>query len=264
MTDLCPARALGFAGKCLAASGGCDRLIHGRICAHKKGKQTMDISGMPWGPDCNHFHPVHDWAALASSGATFFGAKATEGAHTVDSTFEFHRDGFRANCSTFTKAVWFHFFHCEKDPVSQAELFADTVGELQSRETLCCDFESKSYENGSGHIDPAVLRAHGLQYLETFYARLDSLGAIPAGVRPMIYTSAQHWQAIGNPAWARAAEIDLWVPRYHLPDPAAPAMLPPPWATWTVLQYTDGDQGIHRDVPGVGLCDCNVLAGPTS
>ena len=43
MTDLCPARALGFVGKCLAASGGCDRIIAGRGCATKKGNTTMDI-----------------------------------------------------------------------------------------------------------------------------------------------------------------------------------------------------------------------------
>jgi GH25 family lysozyme M1 (1,4-beta-N-acetylmuramidase) len=216
----------------------------------------MDISQMPWGPDLNHYHFIRDWNALATSGATFFGAKATEGAHTVDDQFENHRDGFRANCQGFTMAIWYHFFHAEKDPVTQAEHFADVVGPLGPRERLCCDFEGVSYRN----VDLGLMRLHGLQFLEAFYARLDSLGIL-AGTRPLIYTSDQHWKVIGDPAWQRAAGMDLWVPRYHLPDPAAPSKLPSPWATWQILQYTDGDKGIHQDVPGCGLVDCNVLAG---
>jgi GH25 family lysozyme M1 (1,4-beta-N-acetylmuramidase) len=216
----------------------------------------MDISQMPWGPDLNHYHPVRSWDKLCSSGATLFGAKATEGVHTVDDQFEFHRDGFRANCPKFTMAIWYHFFHAEKSPVSQAEHFADVVGEIGPRERLCCDFEGVSY----ARVDPKVMLAHGLDYLEAFYARLGSLGAL-GGSRPLIYTSAQHWRAIGNPAWSRAASMDLWVPRYHLPDPQAPDELPRPWATWQILQYTDGDKGIHQDVPGCGFVDCNVVAG---
>lgn len=216
----------------------------------------MEISQMPWGPDVSHWKPVRDWVALAASGATFFGAKATEGAHAVDDQFERHRDGFRANCPTFTMAIWYHFFHAETDPSTQAEHFADVVGPLQPRERLCCDFEGKSYSS----VPLPQMRAFGLRYLDAFYTRLESLGVL-AGSRPLIYTSDQHWQVIGNPAWPRADGMDLWVPRYHLPDPAAPTQLPSPWATWQVLQYTDGDQGIHQEVPGVGFCDCNVLAG---
>ena len=38
----CPAVALGLAGRCLATSGGCERVIAGKKCANKKGKKTMD------------------------------------------------------------------------------------------------------------------------------------------------------------------------------------------------------------------------------
>ena len=210
------------------------------------------IDGKTWGPDVSQWRPVKDWEALATSGPTFFGAKATEGAHFVDNTFAAHRSGFRAR-PEFTVGVWYHFFHCEKSPEAQAELLAATVGELQPRERLCLDFESKSYLA----IDPAVMRAHGLEYLEAFFARLDSL-AVLAGTRPLIYTSDRHWDAIGNPAWERAAEIDLWVPRYHDP-PKEPDRLPSPWSQWTAFQWTDGDAGVHFPVAGVGLCDVNVI-----
>lgn len=214
----------------------------------------MDISKMPWGPDVSHWHPVRNWEAFAASGATFFGAKATEGAHTVDVQFEHHRDGFRKYCGGFTMAVWYHMLHVEKDPVTQAEHFADVVCPLGPRERLCCDFEGVSYRS----VAPETIRLQGLRYLEIFYARLGSLGVL-AGRRPLIYTSDQHWQAIGDPAWPRADGIDLWVPRYA-PDPKPPEKLPSPWATWQVLQYTDGSSGIHREIPGIGFCDTNVLA----
>jgi GH25 family lysozyme M1 (1,4-beta-N-acetylmuramidase) len=218
----------------------------------------MDISAMAWGPDVSHWHPVRNWDAFAASGATFFAAKATESAHTVDVQFERHRDGFRDHCPTFAMAVWYHMFHAEKDPVTQAEHFSDVVGPLAPRERLCCDFEGVSYRN----VEAEVMRMHGLQYLEVFYARLESLGVL-SGTRPLIYTSDQHWQAIGDPSWPRAAGIDLWVPRYA-PDPKPPEKQPSPWSDWQVLQYTDGNAGVHRDVPGIGLCDCNVLADQRS
>lgn len=215
----------------------------------------MDFTKMRWGVDVNGYHPVKDWAKFAASGARFFGAKATEGAHTVDATFERHRDGFRAHAESFDLAVWYHFFHCEKDPGAQAELLAATVGTLGPKERLCCDFEEKGYSK----VEPAALLAHGIGWLETFFARLDALGIL-AGTRPMIYTSARHWIALGNHVWQRAASIDLWTARYFPREVREPDKLPRPWPTWAVLQYTDGNNGPHRDVPGVGLCDCDVLA----
>jgi GH25 family lysozyme M1 (1,4-beta-N-acetylmuramidase) len=220
----------------------------------------MDISQLRFGPDVNGYWPVRDWGKLVATGATFFGAKACEGAHTVDCSFAGHRDGFRQHFGADARAVWYTMFHCEKDPSAQAELLADTVGPLDPRETLCCDFEGTSYAK----LAPDIVHAHGLQYLEAFYARLDSLGVLK-GARPMIYTSARHWQMMGSPDWDRAAEIDLWVPRYHSPDPCPPDVLPKPWAQagWTVLQWTDNKTGIHAPLDGVGACDMNVLSSGT-
>ena len=211
--------------------------------------------GKAFGPDVSHWSPVKDWAALAASGATFFGAKAAEGAYTIDPTFAAHRDGFRAR-PEFALGVWYHFFDVKKDPCVQADLFAHAVGKLAPRERLCLDFESKSYAN----VDSAVLRAHGLSYLEAFFRELDDIG-IAAGTRPLLYTTAEAWAAIGNPTWDRASEIDLWVPRYHNP-PMPPTALPEPWRTWNVWQFTDNLTGMHFPVPGCGPCDVNVVAGP--
>ena len=210
------------------------------------------LDGKIWGPDVSQYWPVKDWDALAASGATFFAAKASEGAHTVDATFAAHRDGFRDR-TEFTTGVWYHFFHAEKDPASQAELFARTVGELRPRERLCLDFEIHSYST----IDPTVLQRHGLEYLEAFFAELDQQGIL-TGTRPIIYTGARHWQAIGNPAWQRAQEIDLWVARYHDP-PIPPDTLPAHWRRWYVWQWTDNKAGVSNPIPGIGACDVNII-----
>lgn len=209
---------------------------------------------MPQGVDVSHWTPVRDWDAFVGSGATFFGAKACEGTAVVDPTFAAHRDGFREHCAEFTMAVWYTMFHCKKDPVSQAELLADTVGELGPRERLCLDFEETSYSA----VEPAVLKRFGLGYLEAFFARLDSLGAL-GGTRGIVYTGIRHWQVLGDPEWPRAQQLDLWVARYAKPAPLPPASLPRPWPYWSILQWTDGQTGIVAPVPGIGVCDRDAI-----
>jgi GH25 family lysozyme M1 (1,4-beta-N-acetylmuramidase) len=215
---------------------------------------SLDITSMEWGPDVSSYRPVKDWRALETSGATFFAAKATEGVHMVDQTFARHSNGIRTIGPAFKMVVYYHFFHAEKSPEDQADNFASAVGELAENERVCCDFEGKSY----AAVDPWTIRTHGIEFLDRFYAVLEDRGLLAN--RGLIYTSAQHWRAIGNPAWSRSSSIDLWVPRYHSPDPKGPDVLPAPWPTWSVLQYTDGDKGIHREVPGIGLCDVNVVS----
>jgi lysozyme len=210
------------------------------------------LDGKIWGPDVSQYWPVKDWDALAASGATFFAAKATEGSHFVDAAFISHRDGFRAR-PEFSIGVWYHFFHAEKDPASQAELFAQTVGELRPRERLCLDFEGHSYAT----LEPDVLRRHGLGFIEAFFDELDQYDILK-GTRPLVYTGLRHWQALGNPTWVRAREIDLWVARYHDP-PMPPDGLPQPWRSWYALQWTDNKTGVSSPVDGIGDCDVNVL-----
>lgn len=208
--------------------------------------------GRAWGPDVSHYAPVHDWDALTASGATFLGAKASEGVHTVDGTFLANLAQFRARPS-FTRGVWYHLFHCTKDPTEQADLLMSMVGALKLREQLCLDFERASYLN----IDADALRRHGLDWIEAFFARLDQVGAL-GNTRGVVYTSKADWDSIGNPTWDRAASLDLWIPRYCKP-PKEPDALPGPWAGWSIFQFTDGKDGVPVPVPGIGLCDVNVL-----
>jgi len=220
---------------------------------------TVTTDGKIWGPDISKWDPVKDWGALAASGARFFGAKATEGTSYTDPTFKANKLGFRQS-PNFTIGVYYAFLHIEKSPKDQADLLIKAVGDLEPRERLCADFETKSYEN----VDPDVVKRHGLEYLDQFYAHLDASGILN-GSRPLLYTSYRHWLVIGNPTWERAKFVDLWVPRYHMPNPMPPDKLPAPWANWKVFQWTDGGEpprgtGIYHNVPGIGCCDVNFVA----
>lgn len=220
---------------------------------------TVSTDGKFWGPDVSKWRPIKDWGALVASGARFLGAKVCEGVNTTDPTFKSVMDRFRKE-SAFAMGVYYSFIHFEKSPESQAELLLSLVGtQLDPRERLCVDFESKSYEG----VEPRVVKQHGLGYLNRFFDVLDAAGALN-GPKPMIYTSFRHWLVMGDPAWERAEDIELWVPRYHKPNPLPPDRLPAPWGSWKVFQWTDGggpgSSGIYHNVPGIGCCDVNFVA----
>jgi GH25 family lysozyme M1 (1,4-beta-N-acetylmuramidase) len=220
---------------------------------------TVSVAGKFWGPDVSKWRPIKDWGALVASGAQFLGAKACEGVLTTDPTFKSVRDGFRAH-PEFKLGVYYSFIHFEKSPESLAELLIKLVGTLDPRERLCVDFESKSYDG----IEPFTVKRHGLEYLDRFFDTLERSGVLN-GSRPFMYTSFRHWLAMGDPSWERAETMDLWVPRYHSPNPLPPDRLPVPWSDWTIFQWTDGggpgSTGLYHDVPGIGCCDVNFVKG---
>lgn len=202
------------------------------------------------GPDVNGWHPVKDWGALAASGATIFGAKATEGNRTTDKTFARHRDGVRD--WPFALAVYYHFARAG-NPREQARRFCDVVGTMEANERMCVDFEGKEAKDLVCGPDAAA----NLRWLGEF---LDVLIDVAPGRRPLIYTSGRVWSLIGDPAWEYGAAVDLWAPRYS--DGVKQPKLPSPWRArgWTIWQWTDGTI-LPNAYPGVGPCDSNVFAG---
>jgi GH25 family lysozyme M1 (1,4-beta-N-acetylmuramidase) len=68
---------------------------------------------------------------------------------------------------------------------------------------------------------------------------------LPAGKKHLIYTSLGYWRdRLGSPAWG--ANCDLWIAAW---TEAASPLVPVPWSTWALWQYTsDGDGPAH----GVG------------
>lgn len=211
----------------------------------------MNTNGNAWRCDASHWNPVKDWAALAASGATIFGAKCSDGATYADSTFQQHRDGFRGQ-SSFLLGVWFHFARMSGPADQQAHRLVELVGELGPRERLCLDFEEPSFCGLTGQ----ALKDQALPWIDLFFQTL--LDGACVAKRPFLYTSDRIWRTIGNPNWALASEVDAWIPRYSANG--TPPIVPSPWSHYTIWQCSDGTTPASI-VPGVGACDTNVFCG---
>jgi lysozyme len=192
-----------------------------------------------FGIDVSHHHPVRDFAAVAGAGVSIFGAKATEGASYVDSTFIAHRDGARAQ--GFDLCIWYHFAR-SGGALKQAKHFLATVGDLRDNERLAVDVEVS--KDGS---------VAGVEWLDVF------LRALPQARRPLVYTSARIWRMLGSPEWPESIATDLWAPRYGTEEPRLPADERgfTVWPSWKIWQDSD-----VFTCPGVaGPCDHNVFNG---
>lgn len=196
------------------------------------------------GVDVSKWKPVTDWNALKASGITFVGLKATEGNTVVDSTFRGARDAFRA--TGLTLGIFYHFARSGRAD-HQAERLMDLAGPLKDNERLALDFEVMTTENPED----------GLAWIDLFMA---TLGKSYPDRRHLVYTSKRVWRMIGDPAWSRGNEVDLWSPRYNAQG-VEPA-LPTPWAQagWTFWQWSDGDFPVNV-TPGIGKCDSNYFRG---
>lgn len=199
------------------------------------------------GIDVSAYQPLVAWDQVYASGVRLVGIKATEKL-SVDSTLRVHRDGYRQQ--PFTLGFFYHFAR-SGDPEKQAERLLDAAGPLRDNERLCLDFER------------LVILDHppdNLQWIETFFDTFMH-GAL-ADRRPLLYTSARWWKAIGNPDWDLASQIDLILPRYS--DQMFEPELPKPWANigYIAHQWTDGgEHGPHHVTPGVGECDASFFNG---
>ena len=210
----------------------------------------MNAQTNAWGIDVSHWHPVKDWAKLIATGASFFAAKATDGATYVDSSFAAHRDGARAQ--PFALCIWYHFARMTGPAADQVKHFLDVAGPLQPNERVCLDFEEPSY----GALTGVALQSQVICWIDEFMQAL--LDGACSDRRPFLYTSDRIWRAIGNPGWMLASEVDLWLPRYSVG--MMPPAVPAPWNTWSLWQWSDGTTP-PSIVDGVGPCDTSFWRG---
>jgi len=187
------------------------------------------------GIDVSHYQTVTSWSDIYDSGVSYVGVKATQGNTFVDPKLSEHRSGARS--LPFVMAFYYHFASAG-DPVTQANRFMDTVGELLPNERLCLDLEDD--KTGKPTVD--------LVWAAAFFATLTP------GRRTLLYTSQRIWSQLGNPStWGPAPGIDLIVPRYGPDEPRVPSA----WQTWSFWQ--NSEEGI---VPGIsGPCDTSVFNG---
>ena len=177
------------------------------------------------GIDVSHWQHEIDWLEVKRSGVKFAFIKATEfpdkqTALFVDNKFQVNLEGAKAN-----GLYWgaYHFFRTHIDPVLQAQMFCETVGDFSSLPPVI-------------DLEAAGSRGERLNYKVRLF--LDEVQKATER-RPIIFTSGGFWHSFmasekrSHTDWA--AEYPLWMAQKTTlwPTPIYP------WAAWDFWQHSD-------------------------
>jgi len=222
---------IGSGGRFLSSLGD-DRTLDSYVPPKPRPSTSLNAKMCQSGPstvagiDVSAWNPNINWPRIKMAGRDFVFIKATEGTSYVSGTFP--GDWAEAKAAGILRGAY-HYFRPGSDPVEQAQIFLETMGELGA-DDLPALFD---WEEDDG-ISPAVQIARAKTWL--------LLVEQATGKIPIIYTGPSFWNSLGNPTdFIRHA---LFIANYQVNCPWTPA----PWTTWTFWQHTD--QGIVDGSPG--------------
>lgn len=175
------------------------------------------------GLDVSHYQGKCDFQFLKSLAALFVFSKCTE--YNVDDTYASDRASAIANGILFGG---YDYFHPSRDAATQAKFFLDMAkpksGDLVpfiDTETL----DSLPAKNLAGELQ---------KWLDIVEAAIKAI--------PGIYLGPYFGQSLALPSSFK--RYPLIIAHYGTDKP----LVPPPWATWAIHQYTD--KGGLRGIPG--------------
>jgi lysozyme len=184
------------------------------------------------GIDVSHWQREIDWSEVKRSGVKFAFIKATE--FPDKKTSLYIDDEMRKNIigASSNGIFWsaYHFFRTHIDPIIQAKVFCETVGEFSSLPPVL-------------DLEVAGSKGERLNYkVQQFLDETEKL----TNKRPIVYSSGGFWRSYmtckkrSHADWASA--YPLWVAQYTnlWPTPLYP------WAGWEFWQFTDKGK-----IPGV-------------
>lgn len=177
------------------------------------------------GIDVSHWQVEIDWSEVKRAGVKFAFIKATEFPDKKTTLYIDDRLYENLKGASENGIYWsaYHFFRTHIDPVIQAQVFVETVGQFTSLPPVL-DLEVAGSKGEK-------LNQKVIQFLEEV-ERLTSQ-------RPIIYSSGGFWRSYMmyekrvHADWARA--YPLWMAQYTTlwPTPLYP------WAGWDFWQYSD-------------------------
>lgn len=187
------------------------------------------------GVDIYHGDPISNGALLKPAGIEYAFLKATEGTGVIDNRFE---SRWAAMKMRGILRGAYHFFHPNRDPYLQANLFLKVMGDLESMDLPpVLDWET------SDGVPSAEDQNRGLIFLNRIQEATKR--------RPIIYGSPYFLQALH--LTKSFSDYPLWVAHYGANCP----LVPSPWSDWTFWQTSETGQ-----VPGItGHCDKDVFNG---
>ncbi|MCK6548345.1 hypothetical protein L6R52_21030 [Myxococcota bacterium] len=188
------------------------------------------------GIDVSHWQGAIDWNAVAASGKRFAILKATEGTSYVDDTFARNWEGTKR--AGLIRGAY-HYFRPARDPIAQANHFADVMGPLGPGDLPpMLDLEE------TDGLSPSRVADATRRFLDHLQLR--------TGRVPMIYTGYYFWRdQTGNPSGF--SHYPLVMAAYVRGCP----LVPDSWGRFTMWQYSSTGR-----VPGIrGNVDLDVFDG---
>lgn len=191
------------------------------------------------GVDVSHYQGTIDWTKLEKQNLQFAFIKATEGSGHIDECFS---DNWQEAGKTGIYVGAYHFFSFDSDGKKQAQLYIDTVGDLNGKLAPVVDIEFYGDKESNPPLKDEVVKQLGdmLNALEERYQ-----------VKPIIYTT---YKVYKNYIKDEFEEYPLWIRNvYYQPFLSM-------GNRWTFWQYTDtavleGYQGAEKYI------DMNVFRG---
>ena len=177
------------------------------------------------GIDVSHWQNDIDWAEVKRSGVRFAFIKATEFPDKrttlfVDNKFKENSEGAQNNGIHWSA---YHFFRTHIDPILQAKVFCETVGEFSSLPPVM-------------DLEAAGSKGERLNYkVRQFLEEVEKI----SNRKPILYTSSGFWRSYmmsekrEHTDWARY--YPLWLAHYTALWPNTPY----PWIGWAFWQHSD-------------------------
>lgn len=215
-------------------------ILTGTLIINKKIKITPILASKfeVTGVDVSHYQGTIDWVKMAEQNLDFAFIKATEGSSHIDECFY---DNWQEAGKTGLCIGAYHFFSFDSDGETQAQLYIDTVGNLNGKMAPVVDVEFYGDKESNPPPKDEVVKQLGnmLSALEACYQ-----------VKPVIYTT---YKAYNSYIKGEFEEYPLWIRNVYYQ----------PFITgnkWTFWQYTDtavldGYKGAEKYI------DMNVFRG---
>lgn len=188
------------------------------------------------GIDVSYWQGTINWDRVAGDGVEFAFIRVSDGLRHVDTQFarnwsEAKRVGVRRGA--------YQFFRPNLDPIAQANLLLDRMGELEAG-----DLPPVIDVEAAGGLSPRTIAERVQTWIDHVERQL--------GVTPIVYSAPYFWRdEVGSPSFS--TNHHLWLAHYTTACP----LVPEPWSSWTFHQYTDRGR-----VAGIsGGVDMNLFNG---
>ncbi|WP_225846693.1 GH25 family lysozyme [Streptomyces sp. HPF1205] len=212
-----------------------------------------DSSGTLKGLDVSAYQANINWASVASQGASFAYAKATEGVDYTSSQFSQQYNGSAA-AGLIRGAYHFALPDVSSGSVQADYFVAHGGGWSDDGKTLpgALDIEYNPYGSTCYGLGPSAMVSWITAFSTEYHSR--------TGRYPIVYSTRDWWSTCTGNSAAPGQHDPLWIANYG--GSATP--LPAGWTTWTIWQNASsgtfpGDQDLFNG----GLADLRTFAHGT-